>query len=308
MKPLLCLVGPTASGKSALALRLCERIGGEIVSCDSMQIYRGCDIATAKPTPQQRRQVPHHLIDICEPDERFSAAQWAQAARAACADIESRSAVPVVCGGTGFYLRALLQPEILSPVAPDVPQRARLEAELRELGAAAMHDKLAQLDAGAAQRLHRNDSFRVLRALEIASRAPSPNLVAEASAPALPAFAPLIFALDWPRAQLYERVNARVEAMLDAGVEAELRFLVAHYGAPAPALSGVGYQQMRPVLQDPARFAEGVEAWKRDTRRYAKRQLTWFRHQVAAQWLDGARPLDELVALVTAARAAAPLG
>ncbi len=295
-KPLLCIAGPTASGKSALALALCQRIGGEIVSCDSMQIYRGCDIATARPTRAEQEAVPHHLIDICDPNQRFSAAQWGREAKKCCEEIESRGNIPVICGGTGFWLRALLAPESLSDVAPDPQIRSGLQAELEKVGAAKMHEKLALLDANAAARLHPNDSFRVVRALEIALRETEritvemPEISASESE-----FAARIYALDWPRATLYERIDRRVEAMIEAGFEAELRALTQKWGREAPALSGVGYKQMLPVLGGETGFEAGVENWKRDSRRYAKRQITYFSHQLPVTWLDSGRDLLESV-------------
>ncbi|HEX9998130.1 MAG TPA: tRNA (adenosine(37)-N6)-dimethylallyltransferase MiaA [Abditibacterium sp.] len=284
MRQLLCIVGPTASGKSSLALEICAEIGGEIVSCDSMQIYRGCDIATAKPTPEERAQTHHHLLDLCDPNARFSAAQWASEARNAIDDIEKRGKTPIVCGGTGFYLRALLSPEILSEVAPDEKLRAQLSAELKESGTEKMHEKLAKIDPKAAARLHPNDSFRVLRALEIALSKPREvsTLVSE--------FSPRILGLEWPREVLYERINARVDAMIAAGFDDELRDLAEKWGRDAPALGGVGYKQMLPVLDGKIAREEGIETWKRETRRYAKRQMTWFRHQLDVRWLDGAQP------------------
>ncbi|PQV64187.1 tRNA dimethylallyltransferase [Abditibacterium utsteinense] len=295
-KLLLCIVGPTASGKSALAMQLCALLNGEIVSCDSMQIYRGCDIATSKPTRHEQNLVPHHLIDICEPNQRFSAAQWAAQAAKCCAEIESRDRVPILCGGTGFWLRALLQPEVLSAVPPNPELRKQLQAELETSGAAAMHEKLSALDAGAAARLHPNDAFRVVRALEIAlgeKPESTKNEVLKESD-----YDAQIFALDWPREMLYARINTRVDAMLEAGFEAELRALRNHWGNDAPALGGVGYQQMLPVLDDPSRFEEGVETWKRDTRRYAKRQITWFAHQLPVSWLSAEGELSELAAQI----------
>lgn len=288
MKPLLILTGPTASGKSSLALHVAQSRGGEIISCDSMQIYRGCDIATAKPTHLERAQIPHHLLDICEPNQRFSAAQWAEYARIAIEDIENRGRLPIVCGGTGFYLRALLQPQTLADVAPDAALRAQLEAELKTSGAAAIHQKLAALDANAAARLHPNDSFRVMRALEVALGEKKPSEAIQSE------FEPQIFALDWPRETLYARIDERVDAMMRAGFLDELRFLVEKWGRDAPALNGVGYRQMLPVLDDESRMDECVEVWKRDTRRYAKRQTTWFRHQLPVRWLDGRRETREL--------------
>jgi tRNA dimethylallyltransferase len=298
MKPehnLLIVTGPTASGKSALAMVLCDKLDGEIVSCDSMQIYRGCDIATAKPTPEERARIPHHLIDICDPNERFSAAQWAAQARDAISDIESRGKVPIVCGGTGFYLRALLHPQVLSEIEPDPELRELLDQELARDGALKMHEKLAGLDAAAAERLHPNDTFRVLRALEVAILTPKnqPEVVAIE-----PQYSARIFGIDWPREVLYMRTNERVDAMIEEDFLAELETLRDDWGRDAPALGGVGYKQMLPVLDDFEVFDKCVEDWKRDTRRYAKRQMTWFRHQLDVTWLDPALRTDQMAKLI----------
>jgi tRNA dimethylallyltransferase len=291
MTPLICFVGPTASGKSALALEVCARIGGEILACDSMQIYRGCDIATAKPARAEQETTPHHLLDLCEPNERFSAAQWVKNAKIAIASIEKRGKKPVICGGTGFWLRALLLPDFLSDVAPDAALKAQLEAQLEAQGAAQMHAQLEQIDPDAARRLHSNDTFRVLRALEIALLRPQTE--APEIAPQIE-FEAQIFGLNWPRQQLYERIDSRVAAMIAAGALEELRVLREKWGDDAPALGGVGYKQMLPVLRGEIALEEGVEGWKRDSRRYAKRQMTWFRHQLPLRWLDATRNVDEL--------------
>lgn len=290
---LLCLVGPTASGKSSLALELGARLGGEIVSCDSMQIYRGCDIVTAKPSPAERAALPHHLLDLCDPGERFSAAQWAQQARRAIDVITQRGQTAIVCGGTGFWLRALLCPEKLSDVAPDAALKASLEAQLQAEGGAKMHTRLASLDPAAAQRLHPNDTFRVVRALEIALLRPDSN---PQSAPPEPesSLKARIFGLDMPRAQLYERIEARVDAMIEAGAVQELHKLREKWGDAAPALGGVGYKQLLPVLRGETDWESGIDAWKRDSRRYAKRQMTWLRHQLPVEWLDATRPVSDL--------------
>jgi len=281
---LLLLVGPTGVGKTAVAVELCELLNGEIVSADSMQIYRRCDIGTAKPSPHERARAVHHLIDIHEPTERYSAAEWAIDAGRAIEDIVSRGRQPIIVGGTGFYLRALLQPESLAAAPPNVALRTHLEHEAAERGAAHLHDRLAQLDAAAAQRLHPNDVRRVIRAIEVAV-APGETR----SRPSLiPRPLPLIFGLDMPRDILYQRLEARIDTMLEMGFLDELCAL-SQAGVPpdAPALQGVGYRQMLPVLSDPHDphlLARCVALWKRDTRRYAKRQLTWFRHQLPVRW------------------------
>ncbi len=297
MKPLVCIVGPTASGKSALALAIAERIGGEIVSCDSMQIYTGCDIVTAKATAAERAQVPHHLLDIARPDEPFSAATWAERARTAIEGIEARGRVPIICGGTGFYLRALLEPASLAAAPPDFALRARLEADLARVGNEAMHARLAGVDAQAAARLHPNDTHRTLRALEVALSPPAPA-PAQSEAASRPA---RIFALAWPRELLNARIHARVEAMLHDGALEETRALLEQYGLNAPALGGVGYKQLVAYLRGEMSLAGAVELWQTATRQYAKRQGTWFRGQTSATWLDARAPMTEMAAAVLGA-------
>ena len=209
----LVIVGPTASGKSALAIELARRIEGEIVSADAMQIYRECDIVTAKPTPLEREIVPHHLLDICAPDEQFSAAQWAQLAREKIEEIENRGQTPIVCGGTGFYVRALLEPERISAPAPDEELRARLEAQLQSEGAPALIAQLQTLAPDVAAKLEPNDGYRVVRALQIALQRARGD-TATATASPLPGAR---FRLRVGRAnQLYRRINMRVDAMLAA--------------------------------------------------------------------------------------------
>ena len=293
MKPLLVIVGPTASGKSAMAMEIARKIGGEIVSCDSMQIFRECDTVTAKPTRAERNEIPHHGIDICNPDQQFSAANWAQLANQAIETIEKRGKTPIVCGGTGFYLRALLEPHVLADVAPDPILRADLERELAQIGAQRMHEKLAHWDENAAARLQVNDSFRVLRALEVALS----DSEKEVEKP-IPTRSAQVWALDWPREILYQRISARVNQMIENGALQELQNLREKWGENAPALGGVGYKQMAPALENPELWLECVENWKRDTRRYAKRQMTWFRHQTATIWLDGRETIENLAAQV----------
>lgn len=290
---LLILTGPTGTGKTAVAIELCERLNAEIISADSMQVYRGCDIGTAKITDEERTRAPHHLIDIRDADEEYSAVQWAQDAQTAIRDIAARGRQPIIVGGTGFYLNALLHPERFPDVAPNPELRASLERDAAEHGAVALHQRLAQLDPAAADRLHPNDIKRVVRAIEVAL-APAandpPGLSNPLTSPATMGYAIVTFGLEMPREQLYRRLELRIDKMLEAGFMDELRRLAAAPGAEHTlALQSLGYRQMLPVLNGDASFDEAVELWKRDTRRYAKRQMTWFRHQLPMTWI----PIDE---------------
>lgn len=279
---LLILVGPTGAGKTATAIELCHQLNGEIISADSMQIYRGCDIVTAKASPQEQQAAPHHLIDICDPRETYSAARWAQDAQNAIEKISKRGKLPIVTGGTGFYINALLHPEKLAAAPPDEELRAQLEGERLIHGNEWLHQKLQTIDENAAARLHSSDSHRIIRAIEIAV---SGSQMAKRQQN--PLYEPLTFGLTLPRAALYERLNQRVDKMMALGALDELKNLL-DSGVPhtAPALQGVGYKQLLPTLNDESLLSEALELWKRDTRRYAKRQMTWFRHQLPVQWLE----------------------
>jgi tRNA dimethylallyltransferase len=272
---LLLIVGPTASGKSTFALHLAQQLNGEIVSADSMQIYRDCNIATAKPTPQEQQLIPHHLIDIIDPTVRFSAAAWADAASEAIAQIRARGKMPIVVGGTGFYLRALLEPQTLAQVPPN----PELRTELELLDTQTLWKKLIEVDVEVANRLQPENTKRVIRAIEVA-------LGEKVLLPELPPIQYQAYGLEWPREILYERINVRVDEMMQMGFMDELRDLVNRYGRDAPALDGIGYKEMLPVLDNPSLADQQIEIWKRATRRYAKRQMTWFRHQLKTTWLN----------------------
>ena len=280
---LIFIVGPTASGKTSTAIELCRKIGGEIVSMDSMQIYKSLDIGTGKPSREELSQARHHLIDIINPDEVYSAAQWANAARAAIKDIRERGKSPVVVGGTGFYARALLFPETLSSAPPDEALRIQWQNELEKHGAQWLHNQLRVLDVAAAERLETNDTRRVIRAMEVAQ---SKQKTESRKQYESRDFAPLIFGLEWPRGLLYQRIEKRIEQMLRDGFMDELQRLdTMNLPASSTAIHSLGYKQMRAALGDTSCFDECLELWKRDTRRYAKRQMTWFRHQLPTRWI-----------------------
>ena len=292
--PILAIIGPTASGKTALAIEVARRLNGEIINCDAMQIYRECDIVTAKPTPLEREMVPHHLLDICAPDEQFSAAQWAQLATEKIAEIRARGVTPIVCGGTGFYLRALLEPQRLSAPAPDEALRAHLEARLESEGVAVLLEELARMAPDIAAKLEPNDHYRVIRALQIAHQRARGDTDGDAATATAPPLEAQVFALSWPRETLYRRINMRVDAMLSAGALDETRALLDKWGRYAPWASGVGYKQLLDVLEDQLPIEDAVKDWKQSSRRYAKRQETWFRHQTNATWLDATQDVSDI--------------
>jgi tRNA dimethylallyltransferase len=282
---LLVIVGPTASGKSGAALGLAERFGAEIVSADSVQVYRGLDIGSAKPTPEERRRVPHHLIDVVGPDEPFDAARFRALATLAVEDIWGRGRRAIVAGGTGLYVRALLGG--LFPSPPSDPElRRRLRAEAAERGRAALWERLAQLDPEAAGRIHPRDLIRVVRALEVIQLTGRPLSELQAAH----GFGEAVFryrlvGLRLERAELYRRIEARLEAMLAAGWLEETRGLLARYGPEARALHSLGYRHLVAHLEGRLGLAEARDLTFRDTRRYAKRQLIWFRAEPEITWL-----------------------
>lgn len=283
--PLIAVVGPTAAGKSRLALELARAHGGEIVSCDSLQVYRGLDIGSAKPTPEERRLVPHHLVDVADPAQEFSAAEYARQARAAVRDIAARGRRPLVVGGAGLYLRALLQGLFEGP-SRDEALRRRLEGLARRFGDARLHRLLRGVDPEAAARLDPRDRVRVVRALEVFALTGRPLSRHHQSAPdPLTGFRVRVVVLDPGGAVLRAAVLARTRQMFEAGLLEEVRGLLAGGLSPdVRPLRAIGYRQAIAVLQG-RMDRDGAE---RDTvtatLQYAKRQRTWFRHQVEAVW------------------------
>ena len=284
----LILTGPTACGKSALALDLAERIGGEILALDSMTVYRGMDIGTAKPSAAERTRVPHHLIDVLDPWESLTVAWWLARAEAACAEIAARGKRPIFVGGTPFYLKALLHGLFDSPPA-DAELRRALEAQAERDGNSALHARLAAVDPKTAARLHPNDVRRVVRALEVHTLTgkpisdwqqtwDTPAFADSADAAPPPARVPAAV-LELPREVLYDRINQRVDAMLRAGWLNEVQKLRA---LPHPlsreARQALGYRELLAFLESGGEWDETVELIRTHTRQFAKRQLTWFRH------------------------------
>lgn len=282
---LVCLVGPTASGKSALALELAARVGGEIVSADSRQVYRHLDIGTAKATAAERAAVPHHCLDLIEPEEVFDVARFRAAAAAAVEDVTRRGRVPLVVGGTGLYVRALVGG--LCPAPARVPAlRAALAAAAAAEGTAALHRRLAVADPAAAARIDPRDGVRIVRALEVglATGVPLSTWQARHGFAERP-YEVLMLGLARPVAELDARIAARVSAMVAAGLLEEVRALRARgLGEEAPGLAAVGYREMLACLSGRLDLGAAVAATVLATRRFAKRQRTWFRREPGLRW------------------------
>lgn len=285
--PVLCVAGPTATGKTALAIRLAKTLGGEVIGMDSMQVYRHMDIGTAKPTPAERQAVPHHLIDVAEPGAPFTVAQYAQLATEAARQIFARGRLPVLAGGTGFYLRALTEGLSLGVAQSDTALRASLRAQAQEPGGKGrLHARLAEVDPTSAARLHENDVQRVTRALEVFLLTGEPISRQQPTGGGGP-FSFCLIGATTERARLYQRINARVDGMVLCGLLNEVRALLGQGVPPeAQAMQGIGYKELVPVAMRGMPLDAAVAAVKQNTRHYAKRQWTWFRAEPRMQWLD----------------------
>jgi len=294
-RPLIAIVGPTAVGKTALALRLGQDLPVEVVSADSRQVYRYMDIGTAKPTAQQRRQVAHYLIDIVDPDEAFTLAQYQELAYSAIDDVLGRDRIPLLVGGTGLYVRAVLEGLSIPRVPPDRALRAQLRAEAQAQGPGALHERLRALDAEAAERIDARNVRRVIRALEVCIRTGKP--ISRLQAKSLPPYRILRIGLTMPRDQLYERIDERVNRMMSAGLLEEVRSLVGRgYGLDLPSMSGLGYRQMGLYLRGEVSLDEAVALVKRHTRRLVRRQANWFRSDDSRiSWFDVSGPVYEAI-------------
>ncbi|MGA3334194.1 MAG: tRNA (adenosine(37)-N6)-dimethylallyltransferase MiaA [Terracidiphilus sp.] len=278
------LLGPTGSGKTALSLALAERFGGEIVSCDSVAVYRGMEVGTAKPTREERARVPHHLIDVADPDEPFTAGEYSRRARAALREVAGRGRLPIVTGGTGLYLRALTEGLFAGPERRE-DLRARLRRSAERHGNGWLHRLLRRLDAATTERIHKNDAAKVIRAIEVCVAARRPMSEVMGRDP-LMGFRLLRIGLNPPRAALYERINRRCGAMFAAGLVEETRGLLERYGT-VNAVDSLGYRQARGVLDGSLSVEDAIKAAQQGHRNYAKRQMTWFRREPEVRWIEG---------------------
>jgi len=278
------LLGPTGSGKTALSLELGERFGGEIVSCDSVAVYRGMDVGTAKPTREEQARLPHHLIDIVNPDQPFTAGEYSRQARAVLREIAARGRLPIVTGGTGLYLRALTDGLFAGPERHD-ELRARLQQSRQRHGENWLHRLLQRLDTASAARIHSNDAAKLIRAIEVCIAARKPLSEVMARDP-LTGFRLLRIGLNPPRKTLYDRLNNRCAEIFAAGLIDETRALLERYG-PVKALDSLGYRQAMSVLRGNENLAQAVTEAQQGHRNYAKRQLTWFRREPQVHWIAG---------------------
>ncbi len=287
--PLLVVVlGPTASGKTALSLALAERFQGEIVNCDSVAMYRGFDIGTAKPTAAERAQAPHHLIDCVEPSGYMTAGEYARLARQVIEEIKTRGNLPIVVGGTGLYLRALLEGLFPGPQRSE-ELRERLRERASSRSSAYLHRILSRLDCAAAERIHANDVPKLVRAVEVCldSRHKMTDLWQQRGRDALHGFRILRIGLDPDRPALYERINQRAREMFDNGLIEETQSLIEKYGDAAGPLSSLGYKQAVQFLRGEVSREKVLQAAQQAHRNYAKRQMTWFRREPDVYWLRG---------------------
>jgi tRNA dimethylallyltransferase len=282
---LVVILGPTASGKSALAVALAQRFSGEIVSCDSVAVYRHFDIGTAKPSREQRAAVPHYLIDVAEPDEPFTAGEYSRQARAAIGEIAARGKLPIVVGGTGLYLRALLEGLFSGP------QRSEeLRERLRARDSRHLHRVLTKLDRKAADVIHPNDAPKLIRAIEVclASRSKMSELWQQRGREPLVGYLILRIGLNPARVKLYERINLRAQQMFEDGLVEETKALIERYrDKKVGALDSLGYRQGGQFLRGELSMEEAISAAQQGHRNYAKRQMTWFRREPEVTWVDG---------------------
>ena len=303
MNNIICIAGPTASGKTALAVELAKELNGEVVSCDSMQIYKRMDIGTAKPTIEEMQGIPHHMIDVAQPDEDFSVSKYCEMASPIIDDIVARGKTAIVAGGTGLYMDSLIKGNDFAPF-PSTGHRQRLEDKLTAVGLDAMLAELAAVDPEAAARSQRNPR-RVIRALEVyyetGETITSHNLKTQAVPPR---YNPLWLGLDFePRALLYERIDLRVGIMLEMGLEKEIRDLLSSGISPkCTAMQAIGYKEFVAALDGQCTMEEAADEVRKASRRYAKRQLTWFRRNVKMHWLTRRAGVDSGEIIASARR------
>ncbi len=295
MDKVIVIVGPTASGKTASSIALARRLNGEIINGDSLQVYRRLNIGTAKIQPDEMQGVPHHLFDILSPEEAFSVKDYQTLVREKIREIQSREKVPILVGGTGLYIRAVLYQFQFTEEVGDEATRKKWEDYAEKYGNEQLHEQLAQVDPKSAASIHPNNIRRVVRALEIYEKTGQTKVEQEANTGDEIVIPHLIFGMDRPREELYERINERVIQMIEEGLEEEVRQLIADGFRNTQAMTGIGYKEWYPFLDGHLSKQAVIEAIQQNSRRYAKRQLTYFRHQLPVHWIDARRSIVEQV-------------
>lgn len=286
---LIVIAGPTASGKTACAVALCRRIGGEVVSADSMQLYLGMEILSARPTPQEMGNIPHHMLGVASPAEKYSAARYRDEANAAIAGILARGRRAVLCGGTGLYINAVTRPMDFAQKCDPELRKSLMALADEPGGRRRLHQMLAQIDPEAAEKLHENDVRRVSRAIEVFrltghTQSEQARLDAQREGD----YRETVFGLRWPREQLYQRINHRVDAMVKAGLIDEVRALMGDAQYHPTAIQAIGYKEIVAALQGRMSMEEAIDRVKQLSRNYAKKQMTWFQRDARVIWLDAA--------------------
>jgi len=284
-KTLVCLIGPTASGKTEVALKLAKKINAEIISCDSMQVYKGIEIATSKPLKSQRNQVPHHLIDMLRPSQQYNAARFRTSARKIINDLHKRGKLPLLVGGTGLYLRALLDGLFAGP-GQNALIRKRLYRQAGTYGTADLYKKLVRLDPQAAKKIHPNDTRRIIRALEVCQTSAEPISRLQKKAKGIrDKYEVCLFGIKRDRDELYKRIEQRVDRMFKKGLVAEIKTL-SRQRVSKTAKPLLGYKEISGFLKGEYSKDEARDLLKKNTRHYAKRQLTWFRREKGINWIE----------------------
>lgn len=293
--PLLVITGPTATGKTALAIEMAKRLGGEIITADSMQIYRGMDIGTAKPTKTEMQGIPHHMIDILDVWEEFSVAEYCRMAHKIIKDVRGRGLLPILAGGTGLYIKSITENIKFANAQKNEDLRAKLQKLADEKGRDAVYETLCEKDGAAAKKINPNDLKRVIRALELVLQTGKSKAELDEKSKSVPKiYKNVILGLELERSILYNRINDRVEKMLEAGLEGEALKVIKTAGVGATSLQGIGYKEIGWYLSGRATLGEAAELLKRATRRYAKRQITWLKRAEEIYYIDAARDLREI--------------
>lgn len=295
MKPkVIVICGPTASGKTSLSIELAKKINGEIISADSMQIYKEMNIGTAKPTVDEMQGIPHHLIDFVSPNQRYSVADFKKAATEQIEQIFKKEKVPIIVGGTGLYVDTLIKNIIYQEIEIDTEYRNQLEEIIKKQGLETLYNKALEIDEQAMKIISKNDKKRIMRVLEIYHQTGKTKTQLEAESTMVPSpYNFIVFAINMEREKLYERINKRVDIMIEQGLIEEVKYIVSKYSEFPTAMQGLGYKEVVSYLKNEITKEEMIEKLKMETRRYAKRQLTWFRKNKEIKWINGLAPVNE---------------